>query len=208
MPDAFYASEQELTLRFGDVVSGFPALQAQIEVGGTAPRQTYAISVAHPAYAIVMNPCCSIRDGILALCPMKNLDKSYLKSDKIKEDPLRMNERMLAKDVIPRQRWDKLTDIQKAEKEREGLKWVFTSVFALAPHALLPDVEVEISGRRERIGHYEIDFRDICSLRSKDIEAPEKPVKVVTKILQLSDPSRELLRNKLQNYFQRVGVEA
>lgn len=192
-PAGFYSISPEQPLRFGDIVRGFPITHIDMN-----SAQRFDISVGHLSYAVVMSPCCSIRDNVLSLCVLKPLDKKYFKAPKLKENPLLLNARMLAKDAIPPGYWATFTEQDVQKQEAKGLAYAFNTAFIFAPNPLLPT--------NENGSYYEIDFREICCVKSESIKNPETPVNLVDKILELSDDSRILLRDKLQDYYSRIVV--
>jgi len=202
----FYCPTPEETLRFGDVILGFPILYATMDLAvQKTDHGRFTVSVDHPANAVVMSPCCSIRDGVISICILKPLHKKYFKAPKLKENPLLLNGKMLKKDVIPPEQWKNLSEEQRQQYETEELAYAFNEVFVFAPNLLLPELEVEIKGEKVKVGYHEIDFREACHIKSPAIKNPETRI-AVNKKLQLTDDTREAFRDKLQSYYQRVGV--
>jgi len=66
------ASEMEAILRFGDVIQGFPICFSVIDK--PSHESDFHITVSAPSYAVVLSPCCSIKDKVLSLAPLKQLE--------------------------------------------------------------------------------------------------------------------------------------
>jgi len=193
-------------LRFGDVVRGYVSLTPIIStpILGLDDSE-YTIDVRFGLCAI-LSPCCSIRDHVLALAPLKKVPQQYLQNEYLATDLTNINRPMEPCQALPRKRWAAMDEAERQERIKQGRGYAFLEEFVYGAHGLLPDYEVHISGKPARINHYMIDFRDTFHVNCQAIDTPQRsPLKC--KILQLSMAARQELRDKIANYYQRVPKE-
>lgn len=196
----FYESRPDTDLRLGDMVQGFPILYSLLRKPPLSLQEAaYQVEVDIPEYAVILTPCCSIRDRIISVCPLKRLDKQLFKSPYLKEDFTRVNHRMRRVRAIPPDRLHKMSEEDITRMESEAEQYGFLTYFIYEPHELLRGYTYTISKQEVAVAHYMIDFRDTFKVECTSL--PEE------KVLQLSICSRTALREKLAEYYGRIPEE-
>ena len=202
----FYEEIPDKALRFGDVVQGFISLTPAIARPILAMDQSiYSVEVRLGLCAI-LSPCCSIRDGLLSLAPLKRVPRQYLENEYFAIDLTNINRKMEPHQTLPKKRWDALPDHVKQERLREGQTFALMEMFVYAAHDFLPRYEVRVNGKPRSINHYMIDFRDAFKVSCSAIAAPHRSP-LDSKLLQLSVTARQELRDKIIFYYSRVPDE-
>jgi hypothetical protein len=203
----FYESKPQSALRFGDVVRGYVWSSPQIDSPDANPPVRYRVEVHSPTFAVVMSPCCSIREHVLAISPLIEVLPPFFRNPYFASDLTNINRTMSPEKAISPGRWAKLSPEEQQERLAVGNVYAFGEYFIYAPHDLLSTYTMKDKGQEDReVGHHMIDFRRICRIECNEIVTPEQaPLK--TKVLQISIETRRELRDKLTWYFGRVPEE-
>jgi hypothetical protein len=94
---------------------------------------------------------------------------------------------------------------EKANRIAKGNAYVFADEFVYAPNALLPQYVVHIKGGNLETGFYVVDFRDSIKIACDQIQRRYSPE--AAKVLQLSVETRNFMRQKIADFYQRVPDE-
>jgi len=197
-------SQMEQTLRFGDVIQGFPVCFSVID--NPSHQSAFNITVSAPTHAVVLSPCCSIKDKVLAIAPLKQLENSIFTNPYLAEDPTRINIKIPAENSLPPSAWENMPLEQKANRLAKGQAYVLLDEFVYAPNELFNEYTVNRRDGNIQTRYYGVDFRDSIKIRCDRI-TNSKYSPGVSKILQLSVETRELLRRKIVSFYQRVPDE-
>lgn len=211
----FYQTEQSEALRLGDVIEGYistvPTILSPCKPGSLS-AQLCTISVGMPSYSIVISPCCSIEKGIIMLTPLIRLENTMFKLPYIREEPNRINSRVEPQYSVPPEVWDKPEFAEeKSRRLVAGPNYIFVEYFVYDAHEIFNEYTVHMMGEDNiQTRYYMIDFRNINSLKCDMIKRPisesERPL-IDSKHLELSVPTRAILREKLSYYFYRPAPE-
>ncbi len=202
----FYEDKPEPKLRFGDIITGFQVAFPQIHKPITTIPCDWGISVIQPLYLVILTPCCSIEKKSFNLAPLFQIRPAFLDNEYFKSDLTHINRKVQPELSVPREIWEnKLPPERKEKLLAAGVSYTNLEIFIYAPHDLL---EKYILNRKPpiKMGYYLIDFKTICRIDCNEIER-EKNAPTVTKILQLTIPVRQELREKLAFYYGRVPDE-
>lgn len=202
----FYSDPPDGVLRQGDVLLGVPALEHVVEKLNPAQNDEFSVAVRTTSYSVIMSPCCSIKEGMILLCPLQQIRANFFTNPYLTEDFSRLNRRMTPEQSMSPGKWQKLTDKERSSREAEGVTYAFLEVFVYAPAQQLSEYQLEWKDEKQRVGHYMIDFRNTYKVRCPEIQH-ERTVKSAPKILQLSPHSRQDLRKKLSFYYGRMAQE-
>ncbi len=196
------------SLRFGDIVAGFPLAAPHIESPAVErPPETYRVELEHPQYAAVLSPCCSIGSSTLLLSPLVHVWRKWLGNPYLVQDLTRVNRKMAAEQTLAPEDLEKLEDDEKQRRlELAKPAYAFLEQFVYDQHVLLPSYELTWKGNPVSLGHYMIDFRRVHRVNCPAVKSPEKSP-LHAKILELSIEARTELRDKLSYYFGRVPQE-
>lgn len=202
----FYEERPDKALRFGDVVQGFVSLTPAVDGPILALDQSaYSVEVRLGLCAI-LSPCCSIRDGLLSLAPLRRVPSQYLENEYFAADLTNIDRKMEPHQALPRRRWEALPDPVKQARLREGRTFALMEMFIYDAHDFLPTYEVHVRRQPRTIGHYMIDFRDAFRISCSAIAAPHQSP-LDAKLLQLTVTARQELRDKIVFYYSRVPDE-
>ncbi len=190
----FYESKPQAALRFGDIVRGYVLSAPQIDSPGTSPPVEYRLAVLSPTFAVIMSPCCSIRDRTLAISPLIEILPLFLRNPYFANDLTNINRRMPGEKALSPGRWAKLSAEEKQARMAAGDAYALLEYFIYAPHDLLPPYTVKDDKDEEgrEVGHYMIDFRKICRIECNKIVTPEQ-APLETKVLQIAVDTRSEL---------------
>jgi hypothetical protein len=201
----FYENCQQV-FRFGDVVKGFaqstPILSKPLLEGN---ESLYHIEVSASHFSVILSPCCSIDNGMLALAPLKGIQPSFYQNPWLVEDFTRINRKMPADKSVPPHVWKAMPQNVKEEEfdlEKDG--YAFDDFFVYAENPFLSKYILNIPkiGQKET-GYYMIDFKTIYRINCDKIKRDKEPP-IEAKLLQISKESRADLRNKISAYFARI----
>jgi hypothetical protein len=211
----FYQTDQSEAIRLGDVIEGYistvPTILSPCKPGSLS-AQLCTISVGMPSYSIVISPCCSIEKGIIMLTPLIRLENRMFKLPHIREEPNRINSPVEPQYSVPPEVWDKPEFAEeKSGRLAAGPNYIFVEYFVYDAHEIFDEYTVHMRGEDNiQTRYYMIDFRNIYSLKCDMIKRPisesERPL-IDSKRLELSVPTRAILREKLSYYFYRPAPE-
>ena len=196
----FYSEKNEERLRFGDIVRGFACGKLLIDqpfVDGTP--STYRVEVCH-RLAVVLSPCCAIRDRHIQLAPLQQIDPNWYRNPHWIPDLTVINKPMQAEETVPPYKWDKMDATEKARRVAMGSQYTLADFFVYAPHLLLGEYEINGQSNPCKQAHYAVDFRAAVCVKCPQIITPER-FPLETKVLQLSKEVRGSLREKLAYYY-------
>ncbi|HUS96568.1 MAG TPA: hypothetical protein VMX97_07510 [Hyphomicrobiaceae bacterium] len=202
----FYSEKNDKMLRFGDVVRGFACGKLLIEqpfVDGLP--SVYRVEVCH-RLAIVLSPCCAIRDGYLQLAPLQQVEPNWYLNSSWINDLTVINKPMEAREAVPPYKWDNMDPTERTRRVAMGKQYTLADYFVYAPNSLLGDYEISCQRTTHVQGHYAVDFRAIVCVKCPLVIKPEK-FPIETKLLQLSKETRASLRDKLSYYYGKTPEE-
>lgn len=197
------SSQMDAILRFGDVIEGFPICFAVIDK--PSHRSDFNITVSAPTYAVVLSPCCSIKDKVLAVAPLRQLENKLFVNPYLAEDPTRINIKIAAEKSVPPFAWEKMESGEKANRMAKGEAYVFADEFVYAPNALLPEYTINRKDGKIKTSFYFVDFRDSIKISCDRIKQQYSPE--AAKLLQLTIETRDLMRRKIADFYQRIPDE-
>lgn len=197
------SSQMEAVLRFGDVIQGFPICFSVIDK--PSHQSDFNITVSAPTYAVVLSPCCSIKDKVVAVAPLKQLENKLFANSYLAEDPTRINIKIPAEKSVPSSAWEKMDPGKKANHMVKGAAYVFQDKFIYAPNDLLPKYTINRREGNIETGCYAVDFRDSIKIGCDHIGRQYSPD--AAKVLQLTVETRDLLRRKIVDFYQRIPDE-
>lgn len=204
----FYQKELDQVLRFGDVLEGYVSSTPKVDGPITTHKGVeYRVDITHPAFSVVITPCCSIGKKMISLTPLIHLQNTFFANPYFSEDMTRINLMIDPDKAFPPETWEELDKDFKAKQLSEGKKYTFLEYFVYEKHDLLPIYTVDSKklGKIET-NYYMIDFRNIYKLNCDAINGPlQAPLE--TKCLQLSVKTRDELRAKIAYYFGNPPAE-
>jgi hypothetical protein len=209
----FYRDTHGDQLRFGDVVTGFPSAHAFVEQpAGEETEGTEVVVRLSNNLAVVLTPCCEVgKSEYLTLVPLLSISHwSYpLKNQYFRVDPLRLNVRTDPANCVPVDQWEAMKPEERRERSAKGPVYAFNYLFAYPnkPPILVNDT-FSVDFGQGRVDHtavvHVMDFRDafrVSIVKEKHKEFGER------KKLELTAPSRELLRLKLAQFYGQTPKE-
>lgn len=213
----FYTDNPNLnTLRFGDVVQGFigavPVIENPLN-NKSLEGYKYQIKSFIPEYSIVMTHCCSIGRGTLALAPLRKIHHKILMNKLNSEryiDFTELNRKIEVKKIFPKNRWDQYTtDKQKIEYEMQGKIWNYIDFFFYDKHDFFKKYKIELNKEKFlATNFYVVDFKDIYNIECYKIQKKEIAKDILnSKLLELSESTREEFKVKIAMYFSRQAEE-
>jgi hypothetical protein len=207
----FYTEEKDEFLRFGDVIKGyistFPSIK-QPFLSMEHAYKGYNINVALPGFSVVVTPCCSVEDHMVCLTPLIQLKSSYAKNPHFTEDFTIINREIEPQKCFAPDDWEKMDFDTKEEILARKQPYTLLNIFIYEGHELFSSYKL----RDQYINYYMIDFRNVNTIRCEMIKRAEQMGKneipiIESKCLQLSDTTREELRNKMSYYYARRPEE-
>jgi len=192
----FYSENQQEVLRFGDVVEGYISSVPIIDKPLVDLRNgAYSIQLDLSRYYAVMTPCCSIGEGTISLTPLIQVKYNFFKNPYFQQDLTNINRVMSPDKSVSSIVWNSLPEEQRQRRIQEGTTYDLLPKYRLGP--TIGKIETN---------YYMIDFRAIFKLNCKEIKNPkESPLE--SKILELTIPVRNELRDKLADYYKRRPKE-
>jgi len=207
----FYEPNVDNALRFGDVLTGYILSNPDYKEPNFFRKdedQKYRINIEIPKYSVVLTPCCSIKEGLISLTPLKEVLKTFFNNKYLAEDLTNINRRMTALESMTAENWEKLKEEERQERLEEGMQYAFPRYFIYEEN----DFFTEYKRSKKMIRYYMIDLKNICSIKCPMIKSAEKlkledaPL-LESKILQLSVDIRQELREKVADYFSTAPKE-
>lgn len=201
----FYTSKPDNALRFGDIVQGYPTIISRIAKPNFDKEWNFNIGVEFP-YSVIMDPSCEIRQQTISLTPLIKISKKFFDNPYFTDDLTRINREMEPQEALSEIAWSKLDSEEQQKRLEKGKTYALLSTFIYEEHDLLPKYEIKMDSGTTASNYYMIDFRSTCKLCCNDIISPEKSP-IYTKVLQISDETRQELTKKLMNYYARILCE-
>lgn len=222
----FYSDTIEERLRFGDVLKGYlsttPTINEPFLENASEP---YNIDVFLPNFCVVMDPCCNIGGGSISLIPLIRIRSHWWDNPYLEKDMTTINRVMKPRYVMHPQKWNDLSPNEKIQLENAEPQHNLLNFFVYETHVVFPSYTVRrelryeertdptiqlpkfeiIKEQREfQTRCYMIDFKNIYHVKCDKISKPDKVLdeKVSkSRILQLSTPTRNELRDKMAFYY-------
>ena len=196
-------------LRLGDIVEGYtwvaPHLQTSSDNAAEGIGELASIDVVREPYAAVLTPCCSIEGDALVVGPLRHVRPAWFANRYVSEDFVRIDERIRPEQAIPQAEWEEMSSSEKAEEMASGPRLAFVEYFAFPSGNILPRYPVTYRNEEHSVDFYVVDFRHPMLVHHK---LPRSEGHACgEKILQLSSQARDLLRNKIANYYSRQLVQ-
>lgn len=204
----FYTIPPEIDLRFGDVINGYVCVTPKQNPSNTLDTPSILdIELRYPKYYAVMTPCCSIKDCIINVAPLESIKRKYFDNPHLSEDLLRINEIVAPEYSVPPIAWTRMGVAQKEKRLEEGSKYILSNIFVYNENDRLSEYELNMGNNvLKKTRYYQIDFKKMFCIKSTEIENNRHyPFEI--KLLQLSNFNREVLRQKIGDYFSRVPAE-
>ena len=213
-------------LRFGDVVKGFlstcPILGRPL-VNNIEP---YTIEI-NTELSVVLDPCCSIGSGTISISPLIQTQDYFWDNPHLFTDITEINRKGNSKDLMNAARWNRCSDDEKTQFLNDTKDYGYKNFFIYKEYPLFDEYEIIRKNRFEEVidpntklpkyneiggvfkfktRYYMIDFKNIRHVNCKKVVESEKPIDeaiLESIVLQLSDETRDELRNKMGDYFVR-----
>jgi len=98
----FYTRKPDRALRFGDILRGYPVTIPKVEKPIlTGNSKNYQIDVKLPAYTVVMDPSCEIREQAICLTPLIQVNKRFFDNPHFTKDLTRIKREMEPQQALP-----------------------------------------------------------------------------------------------------------
>lgn len=205
----FYQEEIGPALRFGDVLKGFILATPTVDEP-TLPQltQKYTVDINFPNFFVVVSPCCSITDNVIALTPLIKLRNTFWDNSYFTEDFTRINRKMEPQQAVPPELWQSFKPEEKSRRLGAGFSYSFLELFIYEKNPIFPNYSINRrrGGETVETNYYMIDFRNTFKVNCKKVVTAENSP-LETKCLQLSVQTRAELRDKIINYYGRVPEE-
>jgi hypothetical protein len=205
----FYEKEMEPTLRFGDVVKGYISADITIKqpiLFHEKDDYNYKIDIELPRYSVVLTPCCSIGDSVIALAPLVRILGDFFSNPYFEKDITNINREMEPQQALSPENWNKLPKQEQNRRLSEGKRYALLNYFIYMSNEIFEKYAL----KGHDVQHYMINFKDIRRIKCPLIKRPEKMRRedaiIQSKVLQLSISTRSELRDKIA-YFYREPAE-
>lgn len=222
----FYEDSIENKLRFGDVVRGFLSACPTLNKPMIDNVESYTIEI-DAELSVVLDPCCSIGSGAVSITPLIQTLAYFWDNPHLFEDITKINRKGHSKDLMNPLRWNRCTDDEKTQFLNEVEDYGYKNIFIYKENPLFKEYEITRKGRfvesidpNTKLPKYDevegvfkfetrcymIDFKNIRHINCGKIVESEKDIDqaVLSSIaLQLSEETRDELRNKMGRYFAR-----
>jgi hypothetical protein len=175
----------------------------------------------------VLDPCCSIGSGTISISPLIKTQAYFWDNPHLLLDITEINRKVNSKDLMNPARWNRCSDGEKTQFLNSPKDYGYKNVFIYKEHALFDEYEIMRKNRFEevidpntklpkyneiegvfkfRTKYQMIDFKNIRHVNCQKVVECEKPIDeaiLESIVLQLSDLTRDELRNKMGDYFAR-----
>lgn len=202
----FYTDKPDNALRFGDVLFGLPSVRSVLNETISTNNINISFDVKANSYAVVLTPCCSIKDNYITISPLLEIDPNFLKNPYFVDDLCRINKLVPPEKRLPPERWERMSLGEQQIMIEQGEEYTFLNYFIYDAHDLLPAYKVKTKDGYADVNHYMVDFKGTTVVQSKEIITAEKSPLCV-KNLQLTIQSRKILRDKISNFYTRIPAE-
>ena len=206
----FYETKMEPTVRFGDVVRGYISADITIKqpiLFHEKDSFNYKIDIELPSYSVVLTPCCSIGDSVIALAPLVRIMGDFFNNPYFREDLTNINREMEPQQALSPDNWRKLTQQEQNRRLSEGKRYALLNYFIY----MKSDIFEKYVLKGHEVQYYMINFKDIRRIKCSLIKRPEKmkpedPI-VQSKVLQLTTTARSELRDKIAYFFREPAED-
>lgn len=219
------------TLRFGDILKGYPSIIPTIEGPFLNSITNHKINYNIQNYLVIMDPCCAIERNSLSLTLLTKIDSNVWDTPYLAEDITRINDLQSPINCAHPTTWIKYSDGEKKALLSSDFRYPYNNYFIYEP---IPGFkEYEISGRGKfvlkeddetklpnyelegKISHptrcYMIDFKKIFHINCNKIKNQNRyPLHEdiqKSKVAELDPQAREKLRNKMASYYGTPAPE-
>jgi hypothetical protein len=207
----FYATERDSVLRFGDVVRGYVNVLPTIKkpVFNLSDVTSFCnVTVDIPVFSVVITPCCSIEESTVCLTPLIQLRNTFSKNPNFVADFTIINREIEPRLCFAPQDWNSMDLVKRQQIEARRKPYTLVNLFVYKESDLFQPYTL----RGNTTKYYMIDFRNIYTVKCDMIKRADRmgmgeAAIVNSKCLQLSEDTREELRNKIAYYFGRVPDE-
>ncbi len=196
----FYKDPPDQIIRQGDIIKGLisPGVITYnfLDIDNIYfQKPFFSIDVRFNLVAVI-TPCCTIQKAdYISLCPLNPLLKNINKNPHLMEDPTRLNQKVKPEHCVPPDVWkDKLPPDLKQRRIELGPTYIYLQHFVFKKYNGILNNDMVI------------DFNNIFNIRRKDLGNNNEKM-LPSKLLQLSDETRDILRHKLSAYYLRVPEE-
>lgn len=165
------SSHMEESLRFGDVIQGFPVCFSVIDTPSF--KSAFNITVSAPTYAVVLSPCCSIADKVLAVAPLQQLENKLFTNPYLAEEPTRINTKISPEKSVAPIHWEKMQLERKAYMLAKGDAYIFLDKFVYAQNDLFPEYTINRREGNIKTRYYVVDFRSSSKVSCDKIIGPK-----------------------------------
>ncbi|HII93181.1 MAG TPA: hypothetical protein HA262_13785 [Methanosarcina sp.] len=202
----FYETNPDKALRFGDVVKGYVLSNSILQKPISGLEYNFDINIDFPLFSVVLTPCCSISDKIVALCPLKQLRPSIFDNPFFEEDLTRINRPMSPQESVSEVVWSNLGEAERQKRLLVKEGYAFCELFIYENNGLFPPYKITRKDREIKTNYYMIDFKDTYKIKCEKIINPKNSPWDM-KYLQLSVDTRSELRKKISDYYGRIPDE-
>lgn len=197
----FYKDPVDQIIRQGDIIKGLisPEVIAHKfldkSVINNSEDPSFSIDFRFN-FAVVITPCCTLQKAnYISLCPLIPLLKDFEQNPYLFEDPTRVNFKVAPEKCVPPIAWEKkLPPEEKQKRIEKGPTYIYFQYFVFK------------KDKDNLTDDMMIDFNNTFNIRRKELGNKNEKMLPV-KVLQLSDETRETLRQKLVAYFIRKPEE-
>lgn len=171
----FYEVDRvEPVLRFGDILEGFILTTPNL-VKDPTESNCCTIDIDVPRLCVLLTPCCSVRDKIISISPLIELNPSFFLNPYFTEDLTRINREVEARYTLPPERWEKLPEQEKIRRQNVGSGYVFLDQFIYEKNEHLTSYFLNNKklGKFET-NYYMIDYRNIYKINCEKIKSMEE----------------------------------
>jgi hypothetical protein len=223
----FYHGEIDDKLRFGDVVKGYISVIPKL----IKPFGQANIEIQDPQFSVILDPCCEIGKGTVLLSPLEEISPELFDIPYLAKNMTLLNDKGKAKDFFHPSIWNKLSNEKKTDAINALPDYGHKHLFVYEGNPLFPDYKVKREATytevidsntqlpkydtvkqttqfntRDRMISFKRIYRVNCNLIVTPRQSTDKAI-LGSIILQLSKETRQLLRQKMADYFARVPQE-
>jgi hypothetical protein len=141
----------------GDVVEGFALGTSRMS--SPAELQEFSVDVRVPRFSVVLTPCCSIGDGMIALAPLDHIRLGWLTNPYFAEDLTRINAEMPPERSVSAEVWARLDEEERQRRLDSGEGYGLREYFVFAPHPTLGKYKGKRGSAEIDVEHWAVDFR-------------------------------------------------
>lgn len=206
----FYEKEMEPTLRFGDVVRGYISADIIIKqpiLFHERDDYNYKIDIELPSYSVVLTPCCSIGDSVIALAPLVRILGDFFNNPYFEKDLTNINREMEPQQALSPENWSKLPQEEQNSRLSEGKRYALLNYFIYMRNDNFEKYKL----KGYDVQYYMINFKDIRRIKCSLIKRPEKMGRedaiIQSKVLQLTITARSELRDKIAYFFREPAED-